>query len=158
MSQFRKDLVSSFIFLGLGALVLIAVPLTIKDPGVSVMGPRVFPAFIGICMVVLSLALLVVTLVKHHRETEEQGSAVSVTPEERRAALRDELRAVVLAIIVLAYSALFQAMGYFLSTFLATTAILLLFRVKKVWVYPLIYAVAFLVWLGFTMLLSVRLP
>ena len=158
MSQFKKDLISSFVFLAFGALVLIAVPLTIKDPGVSVMGPQVFPTFIGVCMVALSLALLAVTLVKHRKEAAAREQAGAGAPGERKAALRDELRAVVLALIVLAYSALFQTLGYFLSTLLATTAILLLFRVKKVWIYPLIYAVAFLVWLGFTMLLSVRLP
>ena len=47
MSQYKKDMIASFFFLILGALVLISVPLTIQDPGVSVMGPRVFPYFIG---------------------------------------------------------------------------------------------------------------
>lgn len=47
MSQYKKDMIASFFFLILGALVLILVPLTIQDPGVSVMGPRVFPYFIG---------------------------------------------------------------------------------------------------------------
>ena len=58
MSQYKKDMIASFFFLILGALVLISVPLTIQDPGVSVMGPRVFPYFIGACMVILSLALM----------------------------------------------------------------------------------------------------
>ena len=56
MSQYKKDMIASFFFLILGALVLISVPLTIQDPGVSVMGPRVFPYFIGACMVILSPA------------------------------------------------------------------------------------------------------
>lgn len=75
MSQFKKDLISSFVFLAFGALVLIAVPLTIKDPGVSVMGPQVFPTFIGVCMVALSLALLAVTLVKHRKEAAAREQA-----------------------------------------------------------------------------------
>ena len=37
MSQYKKDMIASFFFLILGALVLILVPLTIQDPGVSVM-------------------------------------------------------------------------------------------------------------------------
>ena len=96
MSQFKKDLISSFVFLAFGALVLIAVPLTIKDPGVSVMGPQVFPTFIGVCMVALSLALLAVTLVKHRKEAAAREQAGAGEPGERKAALRDELRAVVL--------------------------------------------------------------
>ncbi len=158
MSQYKKDIISSLMFLILGALVLISVPMTIKDPGISVMGPRVFPTFIGVCMVLLSLALLAITLFKGRKENAARQAEGTLTEEERKTALRDELRAVALALIILAYSALFQTLGYFLSTFLATTAILLLFRVKKVWVYPIIYAVAFLIWLGFTVLLSVRLP
>ena len=67
MSQYKKDMIASFFFLILGALVLISVPLTIQDPGVSVMGPRVFPYFIGACMVILSLALMLTTIVKHRR-------------------------------------------------------------------------------------------
>ena len=33
MSQYKKDMIASFFFLILGALVLISVPLTIQDPG-----------------------------------------------------------------------------------------------------------------------------
>lgn len=43
MSQFKKDLIASFVFLIFGAFVLISVPLTIDDPVVSVMGPRSSP-------------------------------------------------------------------------------------------------------------------
>ena len=92
MSQYKKDLISSFLFLIFGALVVAAVPLTIKDPKISVMGPRVFPYFIGICMILLSLALLAVTLVKHYKENVGETAAKECSPEVRRAALRDELR------------------------------------------------------------------
>ncbi len=158
MSQYKKDLISSFVFLALGVFVLIAVPLTIKDPGVSAMGPRVFPNFIGTSMVVLSLILLAVTLFKGRKEKAADQAAEAMTPEQKKTMLRDELRAVALAAIILGYSALFHTLGYFISTFLAITFILMLFRVKKLWVYPVIYALAFLIWLGFTFLLSVRLP
>ena len=117
MSQYKKDMIASFFFLILGALVLISVPLTIQDPGVSVMGPRVFPYFIGACMVILSLALMLTTIVKHRKA----GGADST------------------------------------GTF-ASTVILLIFRVKKIWAYPVVYAAAVAIWAGFTFLLSVRLP
>ena len=138
MSQYKKDMIASFFFLILGALVLILVPLTIQDPGVSVMGPRVFPYFIGACMVILSLALMLTTIVKHRKA--------------------DELRALLLAAVILVYAALFQILGYFISTLLAATVILLIFRVKKIWAYPVVYAAAVAIWAGFTFLLSVRLP
>ena len=70
----------------------------------------------------------------------------------------DELRALLLAAVILAYAALFQILGYFISTLLAATVILLIFRVKKIWAYPVVYAAAVAIWAGFTFLLSVRLP
>ena len=152
MSQYKKDMIASFFFLILGALVLISVPLTIQDPGVSVMGPRVFPYFIGACMVILSLALMLTTIVKHRKAGGADSTGTFASEEERKRALRDELRA------LLVYAALFQILGYFISTLLAATVILLIFRVKKIWAYPVVYAAAVAIWAGFTFLLSVRLP
>lgn len=158
MSQYKKDLIASFVFLIFGAFVLISVPLTIDDPGVSIMGPRVFPYFIGTCMVLLSLALLAITLIKHRKAAGSDAKTSYTTDEERKTALRDELRAIALAAIILIYSVIFEFLGYFPSTLLASTAILLLFRVKKIWAYPIVYVVTVAIWAGFTFLLSVRLP
>lgn len=158
MSQYKKDLIASFVFLIFGAFVLISVPLTINDPGVSIMGPRVFPYFIGTCMVLLSLALLAITLIKHRKAAGSDAKTSYTTDEERKTALRDELRAIALAAIILIYSIIFEFLGYFPSTLLAATAILLLFRVKKIWAYPIVYVVTVAIWAGFTFLLSVRLP
>ena len=172
MSQYKKDMIASFFFLILGALVLISVPLTIQDPGVSVMGPRVFPYFIGACMVILSLALMLTTIVKHRKAGGADSTGTFASEEERKRALRDELaetakkylvlrdelRALLLAAVILVYAALFQILGYFISTLLAATVILLIFRVKKIWAYPVVYAAAVAIWAGFTFLLSVRLP
>ena len=65
---------------------------------------------------------------------------------------------ILLAAVILVYAALFQILGYFISTLLAATVILLIFRVKKIWAYPVVYAAAVAIWAGFTFLLSVRLP
>ena len=148
MSQYKKDMIASFFFLILGALVLISVPLTIQDPGVSVMGPRV----------ILSLALMLTTIVKHRKAGGADSTGTFASEEERKRALRDELRALLLAAVILVYAALFQILGYFISTLLAATVILLIFRVKKIWAYPVVYAAAVAIWAGFTFLLSVRLP
>ena len=106
----------------------------------------------------LSLALLAITLVKHRKAAGRATKTAYTTDEERKTALRDELRAIVLAAIILVYAIVFEFLGYFPSTLLAATAILLLFRVKKIWAYPIVYAVTVAIWAGFTFLLSVRLP
>jgi putative tricarboxylic transport membrane protein len=182
MSQYKKDMIASFFFLILGALVLISVPLTIQDPGVSVMGPRVFPYFIGACMVILSLALMLTTIVKHRKAGGADSTGTFASEEERKRvkgliinkfrgdrsilapgiSMLEDLCGIpvvgVLAAVILIYAALFQILGYFISTLLAATVILLIFRVKKIWAYPVVYAAAVAIWAGFTFLLSVRLP
>ena len=150
-------MIASFFFLILGALVLISVPLTIQDPGVSVMGPRVFPYFIGACMVILSLALMLTTIVKH-RKAGGADSTGTFASEEEKGPAGTRCQALLLAAVILVYAALFQILGYFISTLLAATVILLIFRVKKIWAYPVVYAAAVAIWAGFTFLLSVRLP
>lgn len=109
MSQYKKDLISSFVFLIFGAFVLISVPLTIDDPGVSVMGPRVFPYFIGTCMVLLSLALLAITLVKHRKAAGSDTKTTYTTDEERKTALRDEF-------VPLPWQSLFWSIPPYLSS------------------------------------------
>ena len=157
MSEFKKDMISALVFLVLGIAVLISVPLTIVDPQISVMGPRVFPNFIGISMVVLSLALMLQTLLKAKKNGEFKKSTAK-TAEEKKSNMSNQMRALLMAGIALLYAFTLEPLGYFVSTFIASTLTLLLFKVKKWWAYPLIYAVAFLIWLAFTTLLYVRLP
>ena len=108
-------------------------------------------------MVILSLALMLTTIVKHRKAGGADSTGTFASEEERKRALRDELRALLLAAVILVYAALFQILGYFISTLLATV-ILLIFRVKKIWAFPVVYAAAVAIWAGFTFLLSVRLP
>ena len=157
MSDFKKDIISALVFLALGIGVLISVPLTIQDPGISVMGPRVFPNFIGVCMVLLSTVLLATTLLKARKDPAVKAEKEK-SKEEKAADLKNELRALAMAGIALLYACTFEPLGYFVSTFIAVTLSMLLFKVKKWWAYPLLYAIAFLIWLAFTTLLSVRLP
>ena len=95
---------------------------------------------------------------QHRKAGGADSTGTFASEEERKRALRDELRALLLAAVILVYAALFQILGYFISTLLAATVILLIFRVKKIWAYPVVYAAAVAIWAGFTFLLSVRLP
>lgn len=158
MSETRKDFISSLIFFLMGIGVLVSATF-IEDPGLSEMGPREFPNFIGICMIVLSVALFFKTAWadrKRKRADRAEGAACAGQGGEDRT--KDEWRALAIAVVCLLYAITFTALGYFISTFLAITLICLLFREKRIWVYPLLYAVAVVIWLGFTYLLSIRLP
>lgn len=153
MSETRKDYIASLIFFLIGMGVLVSAQL-IKDPGLSEMGPREFPRFIGICMVLLSGVLFLKTR-KQQADSPEKAAG---SPEELGEDRKNELRALALAAICLLYAVLFTTLGYFISTFAAITFTCLLFREKRIWVYPLLYAVSVVIWLGFTYLLAIRLP
>lgn len=162
MSETRKDLIASLIFFLMGIGVLLSAAF-IKDPGLSGMGPGKFPDFIGICMILLSAALFTKTAYVMWKQKPEGGHKNSAcagqdSREDSREDTKNEWRAVLIAGICLLYALTFTVLGYFVSTFLAITFICLLFREKRIWVYPLLYVVAGIIWLGFTYLLSIRLP
>lgn len=158
MSETRKDFISSLIFFLMGIGVLVSATF-IKDPALSEMGPREFPNFIGICMIVLSVALFAKTFYAARKQRPagraDRAARAGAGGEDNT---KNELRALALAVVCLFYAVTFTALGYFISTFLAITLICLLFREKRIWVYPLLYAVAVVIWMGFTYLLSIRLP
>lgn len=163
MSKTQKDLLSSLLFLGLGIMVLVSVPLTIKDPGVTGVGPRAFPNFIGACFVLLSLVLLLQTVLKVRRTRQEQADTAEAADAAPSLQMRvqtraDELRVAATAAIMLLYALLFERLGYFLSTGLMITGLLVLFKTRKWHYYLISYGIAAAIWLGFTYLLSVQLP
>jgi len=161
MSEYKKNMLSGLVFMLIGVIVLIVVPIYIKDPQVSAVGPRAFPRFIGWAMIIISAALIGQTAFKRLRaglplfggDRKEQRSA-----EEKKAAATNEFRALAALLIMLEYAYLFDKIGFFHSTLLAVTAYLLLLRVKTVWSYLISYGVVAVIWAAFTYLLSVRLP
>lgn len=158
MSETRKDYISSLIFFAIGIGVLVSATF-IKDPGLSEMGPREFPNFIGICMIVLSVALFAKTAFTDRKQRQADRAEGTVRTETGgEDSTKNELRAIAIAAVCLLYAVTFTTLGYFISTFLAITLICLIFREKRIWVYPLLYAVAVVIWMGFTYLLSIRLP
>lgn len=158
MSDTRKDVISSLIFFLMGVGVLISTTF-IKDPGLSEMGPREFPEFIGACMIVLSVALFGKTAYEYRKRRQACITECAESDgQEQKDGTKNELRALAIAGVCLLYAVTFSALGYFISTFLAITLICLLFREKRIWVYPLLYVVAVIIWMGFNYLLSIRLP
>lgn len=156
MTETRKDYLAALIFMFIGVLVLVS-SVFIKNPGLSEMGPREFPRFIGICMVVLSAVLMLKTAYKG-RKNREQVRSVKETGKADQMEKGGEIRALAIAGICLVYAIAFTVLGYFVSTFLAITGICLLFREKRLYVFPVLYMTAVVIWLGFTYLLSIHLP
>lgn len=138
----------------LGIALIIFIPASIPLSEATEIGPRAFPYFIAVSMILLSALLLVSTLFQYRKQRPQKEKSVEKAPE----CLHNEIRALILFIIVLLYIFLFDKIGYFLSTFLASTLTLLLFRVKKVWYYLIVYAAGAGIYFAFTKLLFVMLP
>lgn len=64
---------------------------------------------------------MLTTIVKHRKAGGADSTGTFASEEERKRALRDELRALLLAAVIFVYAALFQILGYFISTLLAAT-------------------------------------
>ena len=111
-------------------------------------------------MVVISTALIIQTVLKQRKAGLPLTLFEKKVQDADKAAERrnNELRAAASAVIMLLYAVLFDKIGYFPSTLLCMTALLVLFKVKHVWSYVICYGVAVAIWAGFTFLLSVRLP
>lgn len=87
MSETRKDFIAAILFFLMGIGVNVSA-LMIKDPGLSEMGPREFPRFIGTCMMVLSMALFLKTVSVYQKQ--KKRASPGNWPVKRRGAVSQE--------------------------------------------------------------------
>ncbi len=153
MSDYKKNILAGILFILFGLALLLYIPNSINDDGMSILGPRAFPNLIAYGIILLSLSLLITNIYKlfsdKKKETKTKDSNTTVL---------DEVRVLLLTLIMLLYVLTFEPLGYFISTFISSTLILALFKVKKWYLYAIIYTIAGLIYLAFTKLLFVILP
>ena len=149
MSRFYKDLISALIFILGGLLLILMTPRLIADMGVSAIGPRSFPVFIGWGMLILG-SILLFAAVHGKKQTDAEGQSPFFT--------KNELLVLGMIVILFLYVFAFARFGYFISTGVAATAILLLLGTRKVYYYLIVYVAAAVVYFAFTGLLNVILP
>lgn len=153
MSKYQKSMISSLVFTVLGVVLLIVIPVSVDAGTMSAVGPRTFPYFIAVCMIVLSLMLAMTTYLENKKSSGKSKSGNVELTE-----WKNELRALLLVVVVLLYVLTFDALGYFVSTFIASTLMLLIFRTKNIIHYLVVYGAAIAIYLAFTKLLYVMLP
>lgn len=161
MTQYKKDMLSALIFFLIGIAVLVCTPATIIQEDVKFgVSARTFPYFIGGCMTALSLLLGVITYTKQ-RKAVKAGTAEKekeYTDEEKKANRANELRAFLTAVVCILYAWVFDKVNFFISTFVLITALLAIFKVKKLSSYLICYAATVVIWACFTYFFAVRLP
>ena len=156
MDKRQIDYLSSGLFMFFGVLVLILTRTTVKVAGMAVIGPRAFPYFIGVSTIILSITLYLQTRAKYKGKEEELKSEdIQVTDKKDK---ENELRVVLLVAIAFAYVILFDKVGYFISTFAASTGIMMTLKVKSIKQYLVVYMTAIMIYFAFTKLLYVMLP
>ncbi|MEG0541545.1 MAG: tripartite tricarboxylate transporter TctB family protein [Angelakisella sp.] len=153
MSSYQKNMISSLVFFVLGIVLLIVIPTSVDSGTMSDVGPRAFPYFIAVCMIALS-SVLAANTYWERKKNLNQVAGKKAEPGEGK----NELRALALVAIILLYILTFDILGYFVSTFIASTLMLLLFRTKNIKHYLIVYGVAIAIYLAFTKLLFVMLP
>lgn len=153
MSKERKDLISGaiFLFFGIGLLVWI-IPNAITDIDVKYAGPKDFPIFISVCMILLGGVLVFQKFRTGINKAELKDSL-------QHGIKRENLyRLIAFGIIVLIYIFMAEVIGYLVSTIIVSLVLLILLKEKNKYYYFITVAVVLVLYYMFTRLLFVELP
>lgn len=129
-------------------LALIVIPREISSVGSSVIGmsARTYPTFAAVAMAVCGLGLLINSF---------------VVKDDQRApklVLSEELKVLLILVVILIYALLCEHLGFFLSTVLVGSALMLIYK-DKIWWHHAIYILFILgCYILFTKLLYIHLP
>lgn len=174
MSNKRIEIFGPLGFLLVGIWLLIIIPKNIPDAQLSVIGPRALPSFIAIAFIALSVILLLEFFIKHRKQkstiepkhdltdSSDLVRTANISESQRDFSKdnskRDTIRTILSFVLIFAYVLSFEKVGYLISTYVLTTLLLLLFRVKRPIYYFVVYVTNLVIYLAFTKLLFVMLP
>ena len=137
-SKYKKDFSSGVMFFALGLFAYLISPVVISSKGMGNAGSaRIFPQFIGIGLMILSLLLILETYISYKKSRTGGHPAQESEVQEKV----KEKTVIIFAVMLVAYVLLFDKLGYIISTLAVTTGALLLFRVKKAYFYLIVYGV-----------------
>lgn len=145
-------------FLILGLFVFLAIPYQIAE-GNTQYGPRLFPKFVSLLMIVCSLGLL-------YQEFKGYRAKKITTkkPEQTKTAgvslfqPGEFLKAVIMFAIMTAYIFIIDMIGFLPSSLLFGTTALIFYRIKKWYYYIIVLGLTVVIYLLFSFLLMVQLP
>ena len=156
MDKIQKNITGSIIFIILGITIWLLIPIYVPEDTVTVMGASFFPRFIAIAMIVFSTILLVISVVQLKKDAFIKEDIPG--EKQEKVSNRDRFNGVGIFIISVLYMLMINKIGFLISTYIAVTSMLILFRERKIINYVIVYSIILIVYYVFTHLLLVQFP
>ncbi|MDX9957193.1 MAG: tripartite tricarboxylate transporter TctB family protein [Clostridia bacterium] len=158
----KKDFFSGIFCILLGAFIYLTIPSTIPhDDLLTQMGPRFFPSFLSLALILLGLVLSVQSYPwkAGWKASKEQSTTIHGDTEAEAGVVNreDEAKVLMLFIIMVFASVLLGFFRYIVAMPIAATAMLALYKVKKWQYYLILYVFILLFYFVFVKLMYVQL-
>ncbi len=168
----QRDVIWGGVLFACGALIFALIPGQIRNVGGSAVGPRAFPYFLSVMLMICSAGLALQSFMegKHQaakapsgdvgekpaREADaESGGKAGVKPDRKPGGAAF---AVLFFAILLVYALAMRVVGYVIASFLFLPVMLALLGVRKKLLYLLLIPIVLVVYAVFSMVLHVQLP
>ncbi|HZK53812.1 MAG TPA: tripartite tricarboxylate transporter TctB family protein [Desulfosporosinus sp.] len=152
MSLLLINRLSGFLFLLLGVFVWIVTPSQIADAGLSYMGPRFFPQFLSIFLMILSIVLIAGSFSKKQKSQGEDQEL------QKEFTISSEIKVILSFLLIIIYTYIMEPIGFVLSTIVIMGLLMFLLNVRKWYYYVIFIAVTLVIYYAFVHLLYVELP
>lgn len=154
MNSNLKDRYMGILLLLFGAVLMFSIPKIIQGASnVTTLGPRFFPQFIAIAIIILSAILIIKSFLNNAKEKEKN-------PEKEGSKFKKEeaMVGVWVFVVMLFYVFIVQWVSFLPATIVAMAVIMMLMRVKKWYHYLIVIALIVLIKYIFASLIFVPLP
>ena len=145
-----QDRISGAVLLLLAITLWILIPYEVKAFDVSKMGPRFFPQFLSIALMVLSGTL---TLKSFNRSSYEEGEE-----DETDKSDISELRVGKIFLLLIIYIGIIEKIGFLMSTAAIMSVAMYVLKVRKWYYYMVFYVIIFIIYYVFKEIMYVQLP
>jgi len=146
---FTKDTISGFLFLGIGIVILLVMPVQVPDGAAGLeVGPRYVPQLMAILMIVFS-SILILYNIFIEKTKKDSEDLMSILPSKE---------AVAVLVLIAGWLIGQYFLNYLVVTLIFVFLALLLFRVTKKLDYLIGGSYVFLLFIIFRFFLNVRLP
>jgi hypothetical protein len=146
-------------FLALGLFIFIAIPYQIAE-GQTQYGPKLFPQFVSILMIICSLGVLYQEFKIHKHKKVSERNNEKINGQEKTGFFKPKelLRAAVMFVIMTGYVFMMSIIGFISSSLLFGAATLMFFKVQRWYYYVIVLGLTVVIYLSFKFLLMVQLP